>query len=164
MPRVAERPAPGRLDSGEHLAVLDLRPLLARGEHPIALVLGAADALAPDGVLELVAPFEPRPLAEKLRMRGCTVSAIAMADGTWVVRAARGALPPLEELSELEPPEPLGRVLTACSALAPGTVYCARLPRVPALLFPELDARGLEWRVAERPDGTAVLWVRSPRT
>jgi|GEM_PF-6996460 len=67
---------------------------------------------------------------------------------------------PVEDLSRLEPPEPLERVLMACAQLAPGEVYCARLPRTPTMLFPQLEARGLEWRVAAEPEGTAVIWVR----
>ena len=84
-----------------------------------------------------------------------------MPDDDWIVAAERGALP-VEDLSGLEPPEPLERVLRACARLAPGAVYCAHMPRTPTMLFPHLEARGLEWRVAARPDGTAMLWVRGP--
>lgn len=142
------------------LSVIDLRPRIARGEHPIGEVLAAAGSLAPGGVLELVAPFEPRPMLERLRALGCEVTATSMPDGSWVVRVAHGSLPPLHELSDLPPPEPLEHALAACAGLAPGEIYCARLPRTPAMLLPQLDARGLEWRTAERPDGTAVIWVR----
>jgi len=144
------------------LAVLDLRPSIARGDHPLGEVLAAVEALAQRGVLELVAPFEPRPMLEKLRARGCAVEATAMPDGSWIVRVAHGSLPPLDDLSDLPAPEPLEHALAACARLAPSEVYCARLPRSPAMLFPQLDARGLEWRVAARPDGTAVIWVRGP--
>lgn len=153
MPRVPER--------SHCLCVLDVRPVLARGEHPLEEALAAAAALEEHGVLELVAPFEPRPLMAKLRGAGCEVASARQPDGTWLVRAGKGALAPLEELAELTPPEPLERVLEAVAALPPGAVLVAHLPRDPLLLKPQLEARGLAWQVALRPDRSAVLWVRA---
>lgn len=149
-----------RPDTGTYLALIDLRPAIARGDHPIGQVLAAVESLAPTGVLELVAPFEPRPMLERLRALDCEVSATHMPDGSWIVRIARGSLPPLDDLSDLAAPEPLERALAQCTGLAAGAVYCARLPRTPAMLLAQLDARGLEWRALERPDGSAVIWVR----
>lgn len=139
---------------------MDVRPVIARGEHPLADALAIAQALEPLGVLELIAPFEPRPLMSKLREAGCEVASAHQPDGTWLVRAGKERLVPLEELVELPAPEPLERALEACAALAPGAVFAAHLPRDPLLLKPHLEARGLRWEVASRPDGTAVLWVR----
>jgi hypothetical protein len=173
---------------GSRLAVFDVRPILATGEHPLSEVLARLEALAPTGVLEVVAPFEPRPLVRLLRERGMHVEALAppgaeaagdasgescadahacapprvSADApTWVLRISPSPLPPLEELTQLEAPLPLERVLEACAALPAGRVYMAHLPRQPQLLVPHLERRGLEWHSAPRPDGTVVLWVRS---
>jgi uncharacterized protein (DUF2249 family) len=139
---------------------MDVRPVIARGEHPLVEVLAAADAMEPLEVLELIAPFEPRPLMARLRDVGCEVVSQRQDDGTWLVRAGKGQLPPLEELTLLPAPEPLERVLESVSGLQPGAVFTAHLPRDPLLLKPHLDSRGLAWRVALRPDGSAVLWVR----
>ena len=142
------------------VCVLDVRPVLARGEHPLAEALATVEALEEQGLLELVAPFEPRPLMAKLREAGCEVTSARQGDGTWLVRAGKGGLAPLEDYAELAPPEPMERVLAAVAALPPGAVFVARLPRDPLLVKPHLEARGLAWQVAVRPDGTAVLWVR----
>jgi len=142
------------------LEVLDVRPVIAKGEHPLAEVMTIAQALEPNGVLELIAPFEPRPLMARLRDAGCEVTSQHQPDGTWLVRAGKDHLAPLEELTLLPAPEPLERVLEASARLLPGAVFTAHLPRNPALLTPHLEARGLRWKVAERPDGTAVVWVK----
>lgn len=151
---------PGVSDARNVLLVLDVRPTLARGAHPLVEVLAAADALAPQGVLELIAPFEPRPLMAKLRERGCEVTSHLEPDGTWLVRAGHPRLAPLMPLAHLPAPEPMEQVLHAAARLAPGEVVTAHLPRDPQLLKPELSARGLTWCTAPRPDGTAVLWMR----
>lgn len=110
------------------------------------------------GVLEVFAASEPGPLMDELRARGFVVSA-APHDGGWLVRAGKGALPALEDLTELEAPEPMHRVLHALAGLAPGAVFLARLPHRPAPLLPLLDARGATYEVALRPDGSALLWL-----
>ena len=73
----------------------------------------------------------------------------------WLARAL-----PVEDLTGLEPPEPMLRILLACAGLTAEVVYCARLPHAPRPLYPQLEARGLEWRVGLCPDGTALLWIR----
>jgi uncharacterized protein (DUF2249 family) len=142
-----------------HLTTFDVRPILARGEHPLDEALRLVDAMAPGDELELFAPFEPRPLMERLRGRGCEVTA-ELHQEVWVVRAGKGGLLPLLELSDLPAPEPMERALEAVAALAQGAVLLARLPRHPVLLLEQLRARGVASETALRPDGTAVLWAR----
>ncbi len=139
--------------------MLDVRPTLARGDHPVEEVLAAAAALADDGVLEIIAPFEPRPLMRKLEAQGFSVAS-SEREGVWAVRVGKRPLPALLDSSELSPPEPMERTLEAAVALAPGAVLLALVPRVPRLLLPELEGRGFAVSVAERPDGTALVWVR----
>ena len=74
-----------------------------------------------------------------------------------------GAPAVVEDLRELEPPEPLERVLLASAALAPGAAYLARLPRHPHLLVPHLRERGLGFAILEHADGSALLRVERPR-
>ncbi len=142
---------------GARVKVLDAR-------RPIDLeaVVHALEELAPAGVLEVVAPQEPADLARALVDRGWTVGGSALADGSWSLRVGRGPLPPWLDLADLEPPGPLEKVLDACARLEPGATVLARLPRYPVMLPPHLDRRSLEWQVAMRPDGTALLWVRAP--
>lgn len=51
-------------------ASLDARPLLERGEHPMAEVLGALDRLKAGEVFLLVTPFSPAPLIDMAARRG----------------------------------------------------------------------------------------------
>ncbi len=51
----------------------DARPLLARGEHPLAPAMEKAARLAPGETMELIAPFEPVPLIMKMREQGFDV-------------------------------------------------------------------------------------------
>ncbi len=76
-----------------------------------------------------------------------------------VVRAAQGAVPPLIDLTGLEAPEPMRRILLAHAALRAEEVFLALLPHWPAPLFPHLETRQANYDVALRPDGKAVLWL-----
>jgi uncharacterized protein (DUF2249 family) len=127
--------------------VIDLR---VTGEAPVEV--------DDRGVLEIFAATEPVALIAQLAARGFVVTS-SQRDGSWLVRAGKGVLPPLVDLTELEAPEPMHRVLSALSALAPGEVFLALLPHRPAPLLPLLDARGASWEVALRPDGKALLWL-----
>jgi uncharacterized protein (DUF2249 family) len=66
------------------------------------------------------------------------------------------------DLRDLEAPEPLQRILEASAHLAPGQSLRARTPRYPRMLFPHLEARGLEWEAQEQADGSALVHVRRP--
>ena len=49
------------------------------------------------------------------------------------------------DLSALEPPQPMVRILSELEGLAPGEVLFAVLAREPMFLFPELSRRGHQW-------------------
>jgi len=59
------------------------------------------------------------------------------------------------DLRELEPPEPMIRILTTLEALSPGGEIIALLPRNPVYFLPRLEEAGHAYQVTERaPD----LW------
>ena len=64
---------------------LDLRPLLARGEEPFALIRGEIDRLTPGRGLTVVAPFLPAPLIELVKGEGFQAVPTHRADGAWSV-------------------------------------------------------------------------------
>ncbi len=68
--------------------------------------------------------------------------------------------PDIVDLRDLEAPEPMEKVLLACSQLGAGEFFLAHLPRVPTLLFPHLETRGLSWWVHEEEDHSALLLIR----
>jgi TetR/AcrR family transcriptional regulator len=145
------------------LRVLDVRPLLASGVDPLEAVLDAVGAVGPGGVVKISAPFRPAPLIALLSRRGHAVRDGQIGPGDFALEVVHGGQPEPEDLRDLEPPEPLERVLRATAELAPGGVYLARLPRHPRLLFPHLRKRGLDWAVCDEPDGTALLRVYKAR-
>lgn len=144
------------------LVALDVRPLIASGVDPLATILATLEGLPCGGVLVLDAPFRPAPLLSLLTRRGHTVIAEALDADRWRVEVVKAGEPAREDLRALEPPEPLERVLTACSGLSPGDVYLARVPRFPRMLVPHLRQRGLTFDVLEDVDGTVLLRVVKP--
>jgi AcrR family transcriptional regulator len=146
----------------EPLVSLDVRPHLARGEEPLDVILQAVARIGDDGVLLLTAPFRPGPLLIMLGRRGFAVEASEVASMHWEVEVCGPECPAVLDLRDLEAPEPMEAVLLATGPLEAGAVVVARVPRVPRLLLPHLEDRGLEWRVHERADGTALVYIRRP--
>ena len=68
--------------------------------------------------------------------------------------------PKIVDLRNLEAPEPMEKVLMACAQLGAGEFFLAHLPRVPAMLFPHLETRGLSWWVHEKEDHSALVLIR----
>jgi len=156
---------------------LDVRPILRSGGEPFQMIMETVAALEPHQGLRLFATFKPAPLFRVLGARGFTPEAKELADGEWEVlfhrtgadeagandapaatpAADNAAWPePAQHLDnrDLDPPEPMVRILAATETLAAGEVLSALLCREPVFLFPELAKRGHQWRGAFEPDGT----------
>ncbi len=71
-----------------------------------------------------------------------------------------GQIPEIVDLRDLEAPGPMEKVLLACSQLGDGEFFLAHVPRVPIMLFPHLESRGLRWWVHEEADQSALLLIR----
>lgn len=152
---------------------LDVRPALRAGGEPFEEIMAAVNALKPGEGLRLFATFKPTPLFHVLGAKGYTPIATELDGGDWEVlftptggaAAAPGAPPaaadatdwpaPVRDLDnrDLDPPEPMVRILQAVESLAPGEVLSALLCREPVFLFPELAKRGHRWRGAFEGDG-----------
>ena len=50
--------------------ILDARPMLAAGEHPLERVKNEAGALNPGEIFEIITPFSPVPMIEKMGALG----------------------------------------------------------------------------------------------
>ena len=143
------------------IVTLDVRPMLASGEEPFSAIMQAADALGPDQTLRLIAPFRPVPLIGVMRQRGFSFAERPLGGQVWQVDFSPppGALsagssleaadwpPPAQllDVTGLEPPEPMTRILAAVEAARPGEVIFALLDREPLFLLPQLKARGHAW-------------------
>ena len=154
---------------------LDVRPVLRNGGEPFGRIMQAVGALKPGEGLRLLATFKPVPLLGVLGAKGFSHEARELEDGDWEVlfrptSAARTPRAPAASASadcadwpapvlhldnrELDPPEPMVRILAAIEAMNAGEVLSALLCREPTFLLPELEKRGHAWRGGFEPDGT----------
>jgi uncharacterized protein (DUF2249 family) len=159
-----------------------VRPILRAGGEPFSQIMAALDTLQPGQGLRLFATFKPVPLFGVMGSRGFSHEAIELEDGEWEVLfrpvaaadvataiAPAGAEAdtwprPVIELDnrDLDPPEPMARILLATEAVRSGEVVSALLTREPRFLFPELARRGHEWRGGFDPGGTTYkIFVRA---
>ena len=77
-----------------------------------------------------------------------------------VFSLAPDKLPGIQDLRDLEAPEPMEIILSAGAQLAPAEAFLARLPHVPYPLFPHLKARGLTWEIHEEEEGSVLILLR----
>ncbi len=160
---------------------VDVRPILRAGGEPFSAIMAALDRLGPAQGIRLYATFKPVPLFRVMADRGFAHSETALEDGEWEVLFTP-ALPKLADLPaaapvfegwpepavkldnrDLDPPEPMVRILAAAEKLKPGDTLSALLRREPVFLFPQLEKRGFRWLGGFTPDGTTYeLTVRAP--
>ena len=60
---------------------LDVRPIIAAGDHPKDAVISEAEKLLPGECMELISPFPPIPLIEILQKKGFKVTMLAPEKG-----------------------------------------------------------------------------------
>ena len=144
--------------------VLDMRPILRSGGEPFQAIMQAVQDLRPGQGLTLLATFRPQPLFRVMQGRGFDHEAREIDGGDWeVLFTPQKETAPVEtsvdadrpetwpdpsehlDLTDLDPPEPMVRILAAAEALEPGEVLFAVLAREPLFLFPELTKRGHQW-------------------
>ncbi len=58
------------LDKARIRITLDARPILASGEHPLQRVIEECSTLQPGDIYEIITPFPPMPMIEKLTAMG----------------------------------------------------------------------------------------------
>jgi uncharacterized protein (DUF2249 family) len=154
---------------------LDVRPILRAGGEPFEQIMKAVSGLKAGEGLRLFATFKPTPLFHVLGSKGFTHEAKEIGGGDWEVMFSPSDAPPTNaalpqevvadetawpdpvrdmDNRDLDPPEPMVRILAAAEAMAPGEVLSALLCREPIFLFPELAKRGHSWRGNFEPDGT----------
>lgn len=146
----------------------DARPIIAQGGHPLADVIDRARAVTPGGFLVLDVPFDPVPLRGRLLTLGFPSVARPLAAGHWRVVFRHGpavdAPTPAEadngagplDVRDLEPPEPLIRILRRIDA-GRDDMLIVRLRREPLLLLPELADRGWSWEPLKGEPGE-IRW------
>jgi uncharacterized protein (DUF2249 family) len=141
---------------------LDVRSILRDGGEPFQAIMSAVAALAQGEGLRLIAPFRPQPLFSVMEGKGFGHEVIELGGGDVEVRFTPVAAklmasdnlaepdawpdPRVEiDVSDLDPPLPMVRILAKLEELRPGEVLFAVLAREPVFLFPELIRRGHQW-------------------
>jgi uncharacterized protein (DUF2249 family) len=145
---------------------VDVRPILRAGGEPFSVIMQAVEGLEPGQGMRLFATFKPIPLFGVLGSRGFSHEAIELDGGEWEVLFRPGGTslspPSIDPGSadpsawpepaidldnrDLDPPEPMARILEAVERMKAGEVLSALLLREPRFLFPELARRGHQWR------------------
>jgi len=154
---------------------LDVRPILRDGGEPFGIIMDTVAALLPSQDLRLLATFKPTPLFHVLAGQGFEHEDRELADGEWEILFRRTGIAhpdpqpttsstdltgtwaaPVEQMDhrDLEPPEPMVRILASLETVQEGQVISALLCREPIFLLPELAKRGHSWRGGFEPDGS----------
>jgi len=162
---------------------LDVRPILRDGGEPFGEIMAAVTGLQSGQGLKLLATFKPTPLFSVLGSKGFSHEAREIGGGDWEVLfspaegVSKSEPPPVAapardtaewpapaqhlDNRDLDPPEPMVRILAATEELKKGEVLSALLCREPIFLLPELAKRGHAWRGGFESDGkTYKILVR----
>jgi uncharacterized protein (DUF2249 family) len=151
---------------------LDVRPILADGGEPFQAIMAAVESLTPGQGLTLLAPFSPQPLFSVMERKGFLHRVSELEGGDFEVKFMPRAIEILAsenvddnddwpeparsfDFSDLDPPQPMVRILSELETMAPGEVFFAILAREPLFLFPELTKRGHKWAGNYDTAGTA---------
>lgn len=70
--------------------IVDVRPIIEKGEEPFDTIMAAVDVLEEDQPLVILAPFEPVPLEGVLSSQGFSYDATALEGGDWRVSFNKG--------------------------------------------------------------------------
>ena len=156
---------------GQNYLDLDVRPILRDGGEPFSVIMAALAKLEPAQGIRLYATFKPIPLFAVMAEKGFSHAETELEGGEWEVlfTPAGTQAPPTSSSAQptdawpdpvvrldsrdLDPPEPMVRILAATEKMASGEVLSALLCREPIFLFPELAKRGHSWRGGFEADG-----------
>jgi uncharacterized protein (DUF2249 family) len=166
---------------GQNYIDLDVRPILRKGGEPFSIIMTALSRLEPAQGIRLYATFKPIPLFAVMAEKGFSHVETELEGGEWeVLFTPAGMQPPVTKSAaqptdvwpdpvvrldnrDLDPPEPMVRILSSAESLKPGETLSALLRREPVFLFPHLEKRGFRWLGGFTADGaTYELTVRAP--
>lgn len=69
--------------------IIDVRQLMADGEHPVPVLMQSLAALPPGQSVILLTPFLPSPLIATLQSEGFAARPERQADGSWQTQFSR---------------------------------------------------------------------------
>lgn len=161
------------------VVTLDVREDLRRGREPFGRIMGAVDQLKPNESLRLIAPLHPTPLIAIMTNRGFSHQAKEIGGGDWEVlfepakdkaRSPAPAEPPpcparptkavQLDARDLEPPQPMVKILEALAELPDDAELRAHTDRRPMHLLAQLEERGYRSTTEEQKDGSYITTIR----
>lgn len=142
--------------------LLDVRPILASGGHPLTAIREAVDCLTPGQALRLIAPFRPDPLFRLMEEKGFEAHIADLAEGGCeVLFVPRDEAPsddpaipspltwsdPVEllDLTDATPAHIVPRILEALEGIGEGDVLFVLLRQEPTFLYSDLTSRRHGW-------------------
>ncbi|MCA9859894.1 MAG: DUF2249 domain-containing protein [Thermomicrobiales bacterium] len=179
----AQAPEPPWVATATVAEALDVRTYHQGGREPFGAIMEASRKVPPGQVLFLRNTFEPTPLYDVLGPRGFEPWARQITEDDWEIRffnsgsshtARRTETKPAAnttpddwdeptatltiDVSELVPPEPMIRILTALEGLPDGATLLVHHVRRPMHLYPRLDELGYRHETRELgPNRVEVL-------
>jgi uncharacterized protein (DUF2249 family) len=137
--------------------ILDIRPILQRGQEPFSEIMRAASMLGAGEELVLLAPFEPLPLLGVLGQQGYECeSRLDRETEIWSIRIRRsgsGAEGRELDARMLEDQPAIERVLEECSTLGREETLVVLTCEFPSVLIETLPVHGFEGEPERATDG-----------
>lgn len=165
----------------------DVRPYQRRGEEPFSAIMAAIRQVPRGQILLLRNTFEPTPLYDVLGQRGFEHWSRKLAENDWEIlffnsgstrppqapaKTAEPSSPDASwdaptstltiDVSELVPPEPMIRILTALEELPAGASLLVHHVRRPMHLYPRLDELGYRHETREIAPDRIELLIEKP--
>jgi uncharacterized protein (DUF2249 family) len=181
--------APPWVDTAIVAQRIDVRPLQKAGEEPFSVIMAASRKVELGQVLALRNTFEPTPLYDVLGARGFEHWARELGANDWEILffhsgvKSHGATqdeqrPPAQpvesgdwssptatitiDVSELVPPEPMIRILTALEELPAGGSLLVHHVRRPMHLYPRLDELGYRHETRDIAPNRVEVLIEKP--
>ncbi len=183
----SDEDAPGWIGEAPVVAEVDVRDLQRAGEEPFGRIMEAARRTTAGQVLRLRSSFEPVPLYSVMVQRGFDHWTQRHAEDDWEVwfrntgRPRETTAAPTTtthatdavnwttasatitiDVSELVPPEPLIRIMSALDDLPPGASLLVHHVRRPIYLYPQLDEAGYRYQTRDLGPGKVELLIEKP--
>lgn len=179
---VSIRPAILDHVASSQLVLLDVREEINKNADPFKKIMTAVKQLHGGQILHLINVFEPVPLYDVLAHRGLAHWTEEI-DGVWHVYFYPSAKPaiinefaPLSgvasttndsvsqlielDVSGLEPPEPMMKILATLPTLPVGASLVVHHHREPMMLYPHLEERGYEWTTTQLAEDSYKIVIR----
>ena len=177
----SERPALLASLAPTQLVIVDVREDIKQNIDPFKKIMMAVKQLQDGQVIHLVNIFEPVPLYDVLAHRGLAHWTEKIG-GEWHIYFYPTAnFEPMEEqilsfpntqtlgveekvikldVSGLEPPEPMMKILAMLPTLDEGTSLMVHHHREPKMLYPHLTERGYEWTTTQLAEDSYRIVIR----